>query len=245
MKDNFLAFLRDERGRVMTRSIRRGHNVLTNHGRLWLSRILTWKTLGAADDEHTNLRVRWMMVGGGNLPETSAVTGLDSAIQVDLFGSYLKEVNNPPEFPLITGVRYKASYGTGDLSVSGSVEVSEAGLVIGESPANSGTSASIIESGGEVVVTGLSGMSPLSVGRILGVNNGDNPGPWRIVRFLSDSSVQIDSPHTGVDSGNPSISWYEGVEPAFANTPVVAYKTFEKIVKTTGFSLEIQWDFRF
>jgi len=245
MRDNFLIFLRDEHGQIMPGSIRQGHNVVTNYGRLWLSRLLSWKLLGGTDHPWTNLRVRWMMVGNGSLPETPAVSTLSNALLVDGFTTYFKEVVSPTEFPIVTGVRYRAVYGVGDLSVLGAVEVSEAGLVLGELPINPGSSASIVGSSGVVTVTGLVGMNPLSVGRILGVTNGDNPGTWRITRLLDETSVEIDSPHSGADSGNPNISWYEGEEPGYNNAPVVAYKTFEKIVKTTGFSLEIQWDFRF
>jgi hypothetical protein len=74
----------------------------------------------------------------------------------------------------------------------------------------SGSAASINESGGVVTVTGLTGMSTASVGRFLTVSNGDHPGTYLIDSYISATSVTIDSSvHTGADSGNPTIAWVE------------------------------------
>jgi hypothetical protein len=245
MRDNFLAFLRDETGRIVPGSERCGHNVITNYGRLWLSRLIAWKLIGSTDGPWTDSRLRWMLVGDGSLPETTSVVTLSNSLQADVAGLYLRELENPPDFPISTGVKLTAVYGLNDLSMSGPVLVSEAGLVAGAFPVNSGSSASINESGGVVTVTGLTGMSPLSVGTRLQVASGDNPGPWRITQYIDETSVRIDSSHTGADSGNPSITWQDDGDVYDDHHPVVAYKTFEGIVKAAGFSLEIHWDLRF
>lgn len=245
MRDNFLAFLRDETGKIVPGSERRGHNVITDYGRLWLSRLIAWKLIGATDEPWTDRRIRWMMVGDGTLPETSAVVTLESSLPVNISNEYLQAVEAPPDFPISTGLKLTAIYGLFDLSMLGPVVVSEAGLVVEKLPLSSGSSASINESAGIVTVTGLTGMTPLAVGTRLQVTSGDNPGPWRITQFIDETSVRIDSPHTGADSGNPNITWLDDGDVYDNNHPVVAYKTFEGLVKAAGFSLEIHWDLRF
>jgi hypothetical protein len=75
---------------------------------------------------------------------------------------------------------------------------------------NLGSGASIIESGGIVTVTGLSGMKPSSVNGYLEIATGDNPGSFRIQTYISSTSVTISNlAASGADSGNPNIEWTE------------------------------------
>lgn len=75
---------------------------------------------------------------------------------------------------------------------------------------NEGTEASVVESGGVVTVSGLTGMRALSIGGYLEILNGDNPGTYKIRQYISEDAVVIDSPlASGPDSGNPNIQWVE------------------------------------
>jgi hypothetical protein len=75
---------------------------------------------------------------------------------------------------------------------------------------NSGAAASIVASGGVVTVSGLTGMLPTSIGGSLQILNGDNPGTYKILSFIDETSVTIRNPlASGADSGNPAISWVE------------------------------------
>ena len=47
------------------------------------------------------------------------------------------------------------------------------------------------------------------------------------------------------DSGNPNVAWLLETDVQDIVAKPVAYKTFEGLVKIPGFSLEIEWDFRF
>jgi hypothetical protein len=84
------------------------------------------------------------------------------------------------------------------------------------SETNSGSLASIVESGGVVTVSGLTGISTDAPGNYLEILNGDHPGIYRIITFIDPTSVVIDNPSaSGADSGNPSIWWNEIIDPSF------------------------------
>ena len=75
---------------------------------------------------------------------------------------------------------------------------------------NSGSVASVVESGGIVTVSGLSGMRPNSVGGYLEILNGTNPGTYRISQYVSEDAVVIENKlASGADAGNPNIQWVE------------------------------------
>lgn len=99
----------------------------------------------------------------------------------------------------------------GSLSRSASSTLADENSALGAALAGqSGSSASINESGGTVTVTGLTGMTTASIGRFLQVLNGDHPGVYLIASYVSATSVTIiSSLHTGADSGNPTIQWAE------------------------------------
>jgi hypothetical protein len=111
----------------------------------------------------------------------------------------------------------------------------------------SGVSASIIDSGGWTLLTDLEGkMHPQMEGRWAVILTGDNVGSYKILKYIDDSTVRIDvGAPTIPDTGNPNISWRVDTDSANGTARVMAYKTFEGLVKIPGFSLEIEWDFRF
>jgi hypothetical protein len=140
-------------------------------------------------------------------------------------------------------MRIVSSLAEGD-GVAGNL-INEAGLLVDGFPQPSGVAASIVEQGGVVTVSGLAGMTPLSVGRFLHITNGDNPSWYRILSYLDETSVIIDSPYLGVDSGNPNITWTEVLYSTDSGAPVVAYKSFESMIKLSSFELEVRWELKF
>lgn len=94
-----------------------------------------------------------------------------------------------------------------DLTISD--EASGFGAPIG---GQSGSSASISESGGNVTVSGLTGMTDESLGRFLtitGSDTGANNGTFLIIQFNSATSVDISNSSGTTDANNGSISWVE------------------------------------
>jgi len=93
---------------------------------------------------------------------------------------------------------------------------------------NTGSEASLVESGGIVTVSGLQNMRPNSVGGYLEILNGDNPGVYKIRQYINENAIIIDnSLAVGPDSGNPNIQWIERAKTG-GNVERVL---FQKIVK--------------
>lgn len=75
-----------------------------------------------------------------------------------------------------------------------------------------GSGASITNSGGTIIVTGLTGMTAQSVGRFLtisGAATGANNGTFLIVELNSATSVDISNASGATDANNGSIIWTE------------------------------------
>lgn len=102
----------------------------------------------------------------------------------------------------------------------------------GGTTANSGSAASITTGAtivGGVVLTGLTGLSAASVGNFLTIsgaasagNNSKTNTPWRIIRYISATSVEIYNPAavTG-DANNGSIVWAERTLYTFDSAKIV------------------------
>jgi len=234
---NFTAKFR-ERGKIVRGSYREGHNVFTYYGRSWLSRLILWKTLSSTDLQFTDFRVRWLIFGAGYQTEDRSVLSVQDGRQIN-GGSYLWPLASSGfSFPTASSVKFSTVLATTD-SIGGNL-VSEVGLIVDRRPALSGTSATITSMGGVTTVSGLTGMTPLSVGRFLNVTNGSNPGWFRILTWQSDSIVTIDP--LGAGTGT---NWTESLYSADRTPPVVAYKSFEKMTKLSSFELEIEWELKF
>ena len=84
MRANFQAFL-SEGGVLVPGSVRKGHNVITNYGRWWLSRLVSWATITGVDSDipHSDLRIRWISVGTGGLAEVPGITAMATPILYD------------------------------------------------------------------------------------------------------------------------------------------------------------------
>lgn len=132
IESNFSALLR-RGGKIVPGSRREGHNVFTVTGRNLLSKLLAWQTIGATDIPFTRRRLRWIGVGTGSQLEVTTVAALAQP-QLTNSTDYLVALS-PPEFPTPTSVVFIREFGTGEISPSGPVVVSEAGLFADVNPA--------------------------------------------------------------------------------------------------------------
>ena len=97
---NFRALLR-ERGKIVPGSLREGHNIFTNAGRNWLSRLITWQSIGDVDASYSDDRIFGISVGSLAHPEARGVESLKS------LQSQVKAVSS---FPFSFGVRFSAEF---------------------------------------------------------------------------------------------------------------------------------------
>ena len=126
-----------ERGKLVPGSLREGHNVFTVNGKNWLSRLISWYSVGSVDVAYTNRRVRWVGLGSGALLESSTVVSLMTPVLVSP-SSYLASVQ-AVEFPDSSSVRFIREFGLNEVTIAGiPVMISEAGLYADVSPANNG-----------------------------------------------------------------------------------------------------------
>jgi hypothetical protein len=128
---NFSACLRS-RGKVVTR--REVHNVFTNTGRNWMSRLVAWSALGSPDAAYTNRRVRWVGLGTGTTyVENVSVTRLETAVKYNST-DYLAPLNGNELDPdsYLNSIRFLRDFSAGEISVATNpvVALSEAGLFV-------------------------------------------------------------------------------------------------------------------
>lgn len=135
---NFEAYL-VIKGRVVPGSVRRGHNVFTRPGRLWLSRLITWSGIRDVVSEptlddvpFTSDRVRWFGVGTGAWVETPDIDSLRSPALIN-GTDYLKLASVAPAYPdasrrVRTSVLFSTTFTTAELP--GNPEISEAGMFV-------------------------------------------------------------------------------------------------------------------
>jgi len=109
---------------------------------------------------------------------------------------------------------------------------------------NFGIGGSIVESFGVVTVSGLTRMTPDSVGNYLDITNGDRPGYYLINTFVDTNTVTIVSPTaSGADSGNPGIEWREVYDPSFIRLSDASSSdnTYLKKEYTSGLQPDTAW----
>lgn len=170
---NFFARLVDQDGSTVPGSVREGHNVFVDVGRDIFRDLIVWDTIDAIDVARTNRRIRWAGVGTGLQAEARGVLTLVTPLQVTAGGDYLKAIDSSlTDFPNVTTLRHTLVFTAAELSHSGDVVITEAGLYADSSP-------------------GLT------------------------------------------------------LDPAIATNELMFYKTFEGLVKTPAFSLEIVWEQKF
>jgi hypothetical protein len=133
---NFHAQMRS-RGKIVPGSVREGHNVFTSVGKSWLTKLMSWSTIGSTDVPFTNRRVRWIGVGTGAQLESVNVSSLSApvlATPVD----YLVPLDSV-EFVSSTIVRFIKEFHLNDITVTGTaIPVTEMGLFADVNPAITG-----------------------------------------------------------------------------------------------------------
>lgn len=131
---NFELLLR-ERGKVVPGSLRAGHNVFTDVGRGWLTRLIAWNTIGGSDSPFTERRVRWVSLGSSSQEETAGISAMVAPLKYDQV-NYLAALSSV-EFPDYNSARFIRAFGTNELNQEGSaVIISEAGLFADVNPAD-------------------------------------------------------------------------------------------------------------
>jgi hypothetical protein len=148
-----IALCMRERGKIVPKSRRDGHNVITVTGRNMFSKVIAWSALGVTDTPFTQRRVRWIGVGAGSQLEVTTVSQLAQAVlAVASPADYLVPINAPPSFPTSTSVEFAYEFGTTEVSTGGvPVLVSEVGLFADVNPASAGGSEDV--AGGGVPTT--------------------------------------------------------------------------------------------
>ena len=139
IKANFYAALRrPEDMSIVPGSERVGHNILTNTGRNWISKLIGWSTIGGTDAPFTHRRIRWLSAGSGAYVESQSVTQLQSALLYS-GSNYLAPITSVG-FPTASSIRFTRIFATTELSTNPptSVVITEAGLFADVSPWNAG-----------------------------------------------------------------------------------------------------------
>lgn len=128
MQSFFRACLR-KNGVMVPGSERIGHNVLVNNGRDWLAKLSSWATFGSPDVANTNRRIRWIGVGDSQHLESEAVVTLANAVSITTGPDvYLAQIDAPPTFLSLVWAKFTRTLSTTEVSHSGAVAITEAGL---------------------------------------------------------------------------------------------------------------------
>lgn len=137
-----------ERGKL--KQLEEGHNVFTNTGRDWLSKLASWQTVGSPDVPFTNRRVRWIGLGTGTQAETASVIALNNAAQVTQ-GIFLGAIQSTNVLSA-TSVEFVREFSTSEISIPALglnvVPLTEAGLYVDVQPASVSTGVQDSSAGG-------------------------------------------------------------------------------------------------
>ena len=131
VESNFCAWL-SEGGRIVPGSERRGHNVITDAGREWLSQISVWDSF-SPDVPVDERRFRWIGVGGGYQSEILSVVALVSPLTLTTGPDEYIRVLGTKSAPVQTSVKFTTVFtgASADLDHHGAtVDVSEAGIFV-------------------------------------------------------------------------------------------------------------------
>ena len=128
--DGFVSLVCRERGKLVPNTRRVGHNIWTLTGREHLAQLMSYSSYGPPVVATRTDRMRYIGFGTGSQPEVSSVTRLNTAIAYDGSGGYLAQLSLPtyPLSPTRTSVRYSRTFSEIELSVLGTVVLTEAGL---------------------------------------------------------------------------------------------------------------------
>jgi hypothetical protein len=132
----FSCFCR-ERGKIVPFSRREGKNIWTLTGREYLAQLMSYAAYGSPGTPQRNDRIKYIGFGTGAQEEVSSVSQLAAPTPVDNTGAYLGILDVPPTYPLTpirTTVQYKRTFSEFEISVLGTVILTEAGLFTDGSP---------------------------------------------------------------------------------------------------------------
>lgn len=119
-----------ERGKVVHGTHRTGRNIWTLTGREYLAQLMSYRSYGPPVVGERRDRMRYLGFGTGSQPEVSSVTKVLSPIAFNASNDFLAQVSLPtyPLSPSRTTVRYSRIFTETELSVVGTVTLTEAGL---------------------------------------------------------------------------------------------------------------------
>ncbi len=125
-----------ERGKIVPGTRREGKNIWTLTGREHLAQLMSYRSYGPPLVGERRDRIRYIGFGSGSQPEVSSVNKLVTPIAFDAGSNFLAQVSLPtyPLSPSRTTVRYSRIFSETELSVSGNVVLTEAGLYTDGSP---------------------------------------------------------------------------------------------------------------
>lgn len=128
--NGYFSIITRERGKIVRSACREGKNVWTLTGREHLAQLMSYSSYGPPLIGARSDRIRYFGFGSGSQPEVSSVTSLVTPIAFDAGSNFLAQVSIPtyPLSPSLTTVRYTRVYATNELSVTGNVVLTEAGL---------------------------------------------------------------------------------------------------------------------
>lgn len=127
----FFSLVCRERGKLVPGTRREGFNICTLTGREYVAQMISYQSDGIGGKEAIrNDRMLYFGFGRGQSPEVSSVSQLADPVIWDDLGRFLAEVSFPtfPLSPARTTARYARTYTELQLSVSGTVPLTEAGF---------------------------------------------------------------------------------------------------------------------
>lgn len=141
--EGFFSAVCRERGKIVPGTRRQGKNVITLAGREFYARVGSYSSYSPLTKARTD-GIRYIGFGIGTTPEVSSVTKLVTPISYDISsgGLFLAELAIPT-YPFQTSgsfgtaVRYTRELSETELSTSGTVNLTEAGLFTDGSPTSS------------------------------------------------------------------------------------------------------------
>lgn len=136
--EGFVSLRCRERGKIVPGSSREGNNIWTLTGREHLAQLMSYSTYGPPVEGERRDRMRYIGFGTGSQPEVSSVTALVNPIAWDAGNNFLAQVSLPtyPLSPSRTTVRYSRVFSETELSVLGTVVLTEAGLFTDGDPSS-------------------------------------------------------------------------------------------------------------
>lgn len=143
--EGFFSAVCRERGKLVYGTRREGKNIWTLTGREYLAQLMSYSFYGSSahdggspnpDLPARDDRIRYFGFGTGTQPEVSSVSALVNPIAFDGGGNFLAQVSLPtyPLAPSRTTVQYSRTYTELELSFSGTVNLTEAGMFTDGSP---------------------------------------------------------------------------------------------------------------